>query len=373
MIGEKKDEKILFKTKIFILIIEIIVVGIIAFIFFGVSKVNALTPVEANFNYDNNGNSISYNIRPDGGTTGFIYDNEFFGQEISHSSYRQYKLPGSTFKTTNINGYFANPCGSGQDISYTMKINFYKQPSDTNTMAWVRVVNGIDGCTGYFEVINGVYIYNNVCNLSSGDVPKFSLYFDESPNGLTYYRVGIPVNFSYTCSVGNQAIIDSNNANTNKIIENENKNFNTWMSRKEEMFAMEEEDREEEKGLLQNILNAISNIFSDSVDDPTNDLNGLSNNMSENNVISSLLLLPVSIFQKVINSINGTCQTFTLGVLLDHTLTMPCIHIDSILGSALYGVIDVILSGFLIYHIRNKLVKIWENLTSLKTGGNELE
>lgn len=208
-------------TTVLLIIMNIILWTIIALIlFFFNGVVHALTPVEANFNYDSNGTPISYNIKPDGGTTGFIYNNEFFGQEINQSSYRYYKLPGSTFTTTNINGYFQNPCQSNQEMSYTMTINFYKQSTSTNTMSGVSVINGINGCSGYLSQLPDSVVYYNVCTIQPGDVPKFSLYFSESSSGMTTYRVGIPTNFSYTCQVGNQALIDNATANANNIINN---------------------------------------------------------------------------------------------------------------------------------------------------------
>lgn len=277
ILEEKKESR---WTTILLIIMNIILWGIIGLIaFFWNGVVHALTPVEANFNYTQNGQNISYNIKPDGGTTGFIYENEFFGQTISHSAYKHY-LPATgnigEITTTNINGYFVNPCSSGQDISYTMKINFYKQSTDQNTMAWVRVTNGIDGCTGYFEVINGVYTYNNVCNLKSGDVPKFSLYFQEDSRGQTFYRVGIPTNFSYTCQVGNQAIIDADNANTNKIINKLDSISGGWISEMEATYesvnpdGADFEDLEDVETSLHTYTNVNLNSFDVDLDSDTN-------------------------------------------------------------------------------------------------------
>lgn len=99
----------------------------------------------------------------------------------------------------------------------------------------------------------------------------------------------------------------------------------------------------------------------------------MNNYFGSNGVISDLLLLPVRMFQSIVNTIDGTCSDFSLGTLLGHELTMPCINLSSRLGSALYGVIDVLISGFFILSIRKKFVDIFEHFTSLKTGGNELE
>lgn len=134
----------------------------------------------------------------------------------------------------------------------------------------------------------------------------------------------------------------------------------------------EEEDDEVKNGLLRNIISGIGNIFGflgdDELDNPDDALGDLSSNMGTNNVISSLLLLPVSIYQSVVNNINGTCNSFNLGSLYNHNLTMTCIRPQDYLGSALWGVIDVIISGIFVLHIRKKFVDIFNHFTSLRTG-----
>lgn len=105
----------------------------------------------------------------------------------------------------------------------------------------------------------------------------------------------------------------------------------------------------------------------------TDTINNLSSQIASNNVISDLLLLPVSLFQNILNSINGTCSSFSLGSLYNSNINLPCIDLQNILGSTLYTSIDILISGIFILSIRKKFVNIFENLSSLKNGGNELE
>ena len=126
--------------------------------------------------------------------------------------------------------------------------------------------------------------------------------------------------------------------------------------------------------IINNSVDNINGTLTDSnIDSPSSSLNGLNSNFANNGVISDLLLLPVSLFQNILNSVNGTCTDFTLGNLYNHNLTMPCINLSQKLGGTLYGVIDVLISGFFIFGMRKKFVDIFNNITSLKTGGNELE
>lgn len=123
---------------------------------------------------------------------------------------------------------------------------------------------------------------------------------------------------------------------------------------------------------LDSIDNTLNN---DSIDssNTTGTLENLSDDLPTNSVISDLLLLPVRLFQNILNSINGSCSSFSLGSLFNTNINLPCINLQNILGSSLYSVIDILISGIFVLSIRKKFVNIFENLSSLKNGGNELE
>lgn len=105
----------------------------------------------------------------------------------------------------------------------------------------------------------------------------------------------------------------------------------------------------------------------------TSTLEDLSEDLPTNSVISDLLLLPVRLFQNVVNSINGSCSTFNLGSLYGSNLTLPCINIEGLIGSTLWSVIDILFCGAFILVIRKKFVDIFHNLTDLRNGGNAVE
>ena len=134
--------------------------------------------------------------------------------------------------------------------------------------------------------------------------------------------------------------------------------------------SQQHQDAQAQKEATDNINDSINDS---STDDPTSDLEDMEENEISNSVISDLLLLPLNMFQRIINSINGTCSTFNLGSLYGSNLTLPCIDIPSVIGSSLWGVIDILFSGIFVLTIRKKFVDIFENITSLKDRGNELE
>lgn len=102
-------------------------------------------------------------------------------------------------------------------------------------------------------------------------------------------------------------------------------------------------------------------------------LKDLSEDLPTNSVISDLLLLPVRLFQNILNSINGSCTSFNLGSLYGSSLTLPCINIENLIGSTLWSVVDILFCGAFILVIRKKFVDIFEGLTELKNGGNAVE
>lgn len=110
-----------------------------------------------------------------------------------------------------------------------------------------------------------------------------------------------------------------------------------------------------------------------SVDDPDSDLEDMQENEISNSVISDLLLLPINMFENIIDAIGGTCSSFPLGELLGTSLVLPCINIPSLIGNNLWNVIDILFCGIFVLSIRKKFVDIFENITSLKDRGNELE
>lgn len=121
----------------------------------------------------------------------------------------------------------------------------------------------------------------------------------------------------------------------------------------------------------------IGNLMSDdSIDNSkaNRTLNGIGESIATNNVISNLLLLPITLYQRIINvASSNTCQRYYLGNLYGTDLYLPCIDIDDIVGSTIWGSIDLFVTGYFIISIRKRFVDIFNNMTSLKDRGNEIE
>ena len=123
----------------------------------------------------------------------------------------------------------------------------------------------------------------------------------------------------------------------------------------------------------QGTTNAVNNIGNDITSSNTNSdsdnssvLSNMNNKLASNSTVSSLIVMPLTLYQSVLNSVNGSCTTFTLGNLLGTNVTFPCINPANYLGSALWGVIDVLISGFFIFYISKTMVNVFNTFTSMK-------
>lgn len=121
-------------------------------------------------------------------------------------------------------------------------------------------------------------------------------------------------------------------------------------------------------------IDNVNDTLSDSsTDDPDSAIEDMNDSVATNGTISQLLTLPIQLYQNILNSVSGSCSSFNLGNLLGTNLLLPCINLQQLLGSTLYGVIDILCSGLFILAFRKKMVDIFNHMTSLNDRGNELE
>lgn len=91
------------------------------------------------------------------------------------------------------------------------------------------------------------------------------------------------------------------------------------------------------------------------------------------NVVADMVTMPITLLQAYLNGFNGTCKTFNLGSLMGSDLSLPCINLQNYFGATLWSVIDILFSGFMIFALGKKFVKIFNDFTNLKdTQVNEL-
>lgn len=90
--------------------------------------------------------------------------------------------------------------------------------------------------------------------------------------------------------------------------------------------------------------------------------------LDDNSTITQLITLPITLYTAILNNLNGSCSPFNLGELYGEDLILPCINVSQYLGSSLWSMIDIIISGFAIFAISKKMIKVFNNFSSLREG-----
>ena len=114
----------------------------------------------------------------------------------------------------------------------------------------------------------------------------------------------------------------------------------------------------------------INNKLSDSTIDNNNTSSSTTswgNKNTSNSTITNLVTLPIQLLQAYTNGMSGTCSSFNLGNLFGTNITLPCINIGNLIGNSLWTTIDILFSGFMIFAIAKKLIKIFNDFTNLRS------
>lgn len=148
-----------------------------------------------------------------------------------------------------------------------------------------------------------------------------------------------------------------NNINTNKMIDNQNQIKNKLNDMQNSLNDV--------KGSINDVNGSINN---DNVDDPSSSINQFKDKIAENGVITQLVGLPVTLFTKILNSVNGTCSPYNFGSLFGTDIVFPCINVANYLGTSLWNIIDVLISGLFVYSLSRKFIKVFEHMSSMNEG-----
>lgn len=110
------------------------------------------------------------------------------------------------------------------------------------------------------------------------------------------------------------------------------------------------------------------NITDSNVSGVEESFSNFENFLDDNSTITQLITLPVTLYSSILQGVSNSCSPFNLGSLYGENLILPCINIGNYLGSTLWGMIDLIISGFAVYSISKKLIKVFNNFSSMKDG-----
>lgn len=203
------------------------------------------------------------------------------------------------------------------------------------------------GISDYIEIYGG-YTYNLSKNFA-GNSPSIVFYDSNknyvngvSFNGLTSIDFTLDENVKYfrvslgTSDSDNALIISSTEICTNKLDETNDK------------------------------LEDINGTLNDGTPPDTESfLDNLKNSFNDG-PISTLILMPLTLINHYVDGFNSTCSPINLGELYGTNLNLPCINLQSKLGSSLWTTIDGLISIFMIYNICMLFVSAFNDITSLR-------
>ena len=215
----------------------------------------------------------------------------------------------------------------------------------------------------YFSGGDYVYLYSSVPH----DNNNFNISITYQNNGATSYitprnsPVLLPsgANISYGLNLWFSSGVSVNYKNVKVLVANSDKaiNYCSYGS-----FVSKLDDTN------QSINNLNDTMKDDSVDSPSSDISNFESLLPSNGVITQLIALPLTLYQKIINNINGSCSAFNLGNLYGTDIVFNCIDLSQYLGSTLWTMIDLILSGIFVLTISKKMVKVFNSFTFMKEG-----
>lgn len=292
---------------------------------------------------------------------------------------RYYDISGNTYDKGNYSGLQSNKLLNNMYI-------FFKANSGTGITGKYAIFSGFTNVSQM--VSNQSYTFNltpvaltngsiqnpNSCFFNDIQTTKTPDEFNSSSDGYYY------VSWVVSCKLDN-ALGSANNSNVlhfNLDTSSGTKVITTWLS--DRFYIVDDPWNNKGQEIVNELqesnqkLNDIDSTLNDSSTDSSDStISNLQSDLPTNSVISDILLLPVRLLQAIINSLGSTCSNFNLGSLYGTNLVMPCIDIQNYVGSAIWTFIDLVFSGMFVLVIRKKFIQIWENITNLKGGGNEVD
>lgn len=93
------------------------------------------------------------------------------------------------------------------------------------------------------------------------------------------------------------------------------------------------------------------------------------NGMHTPGPLTQLLALPVTFFNRLIQSFNNPCTSVSFGSLWGTNFTLTCPNLTPF--KPIFDVVDIFVAGYLAYYIACKLIRLFNKITNLKEGGLE--
>lgn len=266
-------------------------------------------------------------------------------------------------------------------FNFTVQKTAQATPSGTTPVVTPRAVYVSTGNADFICDIGSIYtqnstynaqVYSAMCPVSfygGNGLRRVNIYFQDmqfnvvgeakvSFDGhVTFEKPGDNFDVSGVVSGANQNtqnIINNNNSNTQSIINNQNSN-------KQDIINNQNNNTQAIVDSQQDINNSLNDTSGGEVSSSWFD----EFKDSSTTPVSDLLTMPITLLQAYLNGFSANCQAMNLGNLYGTYIIIPCLNIESYLGSELWSLIDVLFTLFMLYNIGMLCVTIYEGITSL--------
>lgn len=308
-------------------------------------------------------------------------------------------LPGYSSSSINLPNVIFRNYGKG-NINFTITYGANSSPSTSRNIVEVRAIgtgNGIWNCDignyyNYFDSNKQLQTATVNCpvNLDSQGVEAFYFLlnaYDVNNQGMVIYYSTYATftrdGFDSTGIISALNTMDAHNMQyLTYVIDNSNTNWSNALTRMQNIYTALDTGNLTLANILLK-LNDLDNNTQDinnTLNDDTIDNNEVNNQTqgweqqgsyvpsgSSGGSLTDLLTIPLKLLQGIVNGLGSSCVPFNLGTLFDTPLILPCIDISSFIGQPLWVTIDILMSGFMIYSIAKKFIRIFNDFTNLKS------
>lgn len=277
-----------------------------------------------------------------------------------------------TFSTTTTNSvqfYFDSFSNANPNVSYGLVSGLVYFNNGGNDivkpyqLVAVRLNSGNDrynSCT-FSRYTDNIEIYQDLStstNVPMNDVYNFTCYMNTNIN---YNNIELVINQDYATSDNNYVQKSCRYGISTKLtidyFFNDNSNVVSAINNNTQVQQDVKNNTKETNDLIKN----------DNVDGASSSANTWNSKNASNGVITQLLTLPITLLNAIVIGIQTSCSSFNLGNLFGTDIVFPCINLSNLIGSTLFTTIDLLISGFMIYNISKKLIKIFNDFTNLKS------
>lgn len=265
--------------------------------------------------------------------------------------------------------------------------------SDVTVVANGSFINcNIGNQMGYLDNTNDFYLYNITCPVPSISTGVSGIYFVRSAehsntdeyvvlsSSITYvkdYQSSIlsaiqSMNYYSILTDINNSINSSNSEIKNYLGTIDSRLNNGFNDIYNKLIQNNSQIIQSVQQTTTSVNNLNTTISSEQTDEDassnTSSISSLGNSLNTNDAkFSDLFTFPIRFFQMILNNMNN-CNTLNI-----NGIEFPCISIKSFIGDTLYNLIDILITGMLCWNLRNRFVKIFLDLSSMKENGGDLD